>query len=381
MAETAPIKGFHLLVPGPIDQPTGGYAYDRAIVDAARHDGFAVAVHELAGRFPQGDAATRAAAERVLQAVPDGETVVIDGLALPALAPLLDAARRRLRLVALVHHPCRLETGLPDDVAMRLEERERAALGACSAVVVTSGHTRAMLARLDMAADNPVHVVRPGVAFPAPSPDRDLARRASSPVRLLCVASVTARKGHDVLVQALVKLDREIAPSRPSWPDWRLDCIGALDRDGPAVAGLKAMIAREGLADKIHLRGAQPPDRVGQAYAEADIFVLASRYEGYGMVLAEAMTHGLPVVATAGGAVAETVPQEAGVLVAVDDVDALAHALADLIAAPDRRARLAHGALAASGALPDWRAQARRFMDAIAAGNGRRVERGKGERS
>lgn len=295
MAATAAIKGFHLLVPGSIDQPTGGYAYDRAIVETLRRDGIAVIVHELAGQFPLGDQTAQAAGACALAACGDGETVVVDGLALPALGPLLRAACSRLRVIALIHHPCHLETGLSEALARRLEERERAALEACAAVVVTSGHTRAMLAHLDMAVGKPVHVVRPGVIasrFEGPAVPRS--RRSAGPVRLLCVASVIARKGHDVLVEALARMERELAPAFQDWPDWRLTCVGALDRAPDVVAAVKAAISRHGLAGKIRLEGTQPRARIEQAYSQADIFVLASRYEGYGMVLAEAMAHGLP---------------------------------------------------------------------------------------
>lgn len=361
MANGPTIDGFHLLIPGSIDQQTGGYAYDRNIVASARGLGCAVTVHELAGRFPLADAATVAGAARCLAAIPDGAVVVIDGLALPALPSVLAAAGARLRLVGLVHHPCSLETGLTADMAAGLERDERAALACCRAVVVTSGHTRDMLARLDLAAGNPVHVVRPGVARREVGPLTTRPLPSCGPLRLLCVATVTARKGHDILVRALARLDLD-------WcPDWQLDCIGALDRDVDAVAALRDLIARLGLTDRVRLLGAQPMDRVGAAYRRADVFVLPSRYEGYGMVFAEAMAHGLPIVAATGGAVPETVPEQAGVLVAVDDVDGLARALAAVIASPERRARLAGGARAAARALPEWRVQGQKFLEFLAA--------------
>ena len=114
--------------------------------------------------------------------------------------------------------------------------------------------------------------------------------------------------------------------------------------------------------------GAVPPERLAELYAGADLFVLASRFEGYGMAYAEAIAHGLPVIGTTAGAIPETVPAGAGVLVAPDDV-----ARACARAAPaDRRSRTSGAsdlAARARGArrLPTWQDSAQLFSRALEA--------------
>jgi glycosyltransferase involved in cell wall biosynthesis len=111
--------------------------------------------------------------------------------------------------------------------------------------------------------------------------------------------------------------------------------------------------------------GAVPPKRISELLTASDVFVLASRFEGYGMALAEAVAHGLPVVSTTAGAIPDTVPVGAGILVPPDDARALAEALWRVIRIPDERKRLAMNARAAAVHLPTWQNSARQFATAI----------------
>src|SRR5690606_15467756 len=181
------------------------------------------------------------------------------------------------------------------------------------------------------------------------------------PVRLLCVATITPRKGHVDLVEALATVGRERPAAR-----WRLRCIGSLDRDPACVAQVRDRIAAVALEDRVALAGERDEAAVDALYDEADVFVLASHHEGYGMVLAEAMAHGLPVVSTTAGAIPGTVPPEAGLLVRPGDVPALADALGRIVAEPALRRRLAAGARAAAARLPDWDDTADRILAALA---------------
>jgi glycosyltransferase involved in cell wall biosynthesis len=122
-----------------------------------------------------------------------------------------------------------------------------------------------------------------------------------------------------------------------------------------------------GLGDRIVVLGAVPDERLAGLYREADLFVLASRFEGYGMALAEAIAYGVPVVSTTGGAIPEAVPPGAGVLVPPDDVPALAQALRRAIADPTERSRFAAAAQAAAARLPTWTDSAKLFSRAIEA--------------
>jgi glycosyltransferase involved in cell wall biosynthesis len=168
---------------------------------------------------------------------------------------------------------------------------------------------------------------------------------ARSRVEFVCVASLTPRKGHLILVEALAALaDR----------DWRCRCIGSLTRDPATAAAVRYEIGRRGLKGRIALAGEWEPSRLGEAYAAADAAVLASFHEGYGMALAEALAHGVPVISTTAGAIPETVPPGAGLLVPPGDAAAFAEALRRFLDEPALRARLAAGARKAGAQLPDW---------------------------
>lgn len=293
---------WHWAVPGPLEQATGGYHYDREVVAGLRARGVPIAVHALAGRHPDPDALARAAAARVWRrSVGSAEGLIIDGLALPAFGPLLAAEGRRGPVIALMHHPLALETGLASAQARRLDAAERAALRGVDAVVVTSPATRALLLERGVMPAQ-VHVARPGAACPArrlPLPPR------RGPVNLLCVATLTPRKGHLRLLRALRGVRH---------PGWRLTCVGGA-RDGRTTRRIQARRDRAGWRRRVRLTGEVTPTALSRHYRQADLFVFASHLEGYGMALAEALAHGVPVVTTRGGAMARTVPATAGLRV------------------------------------------------------------------
>jgi glycosyltransferase involved in cell wall biosynthesis len=327
------------VLPGDPETRTGGYEYDRRIVAGLRALGWDVRVHALAGAWPAPSAAERADAARRFAALPDGARVLVDGLAFGALPEVAAAHAARLRLVALVHHPLAEETGLTSAVAERLAASERAALGAARRVVVTSAPTAATLAGYGVEPDRCV-VVEPGTDA-AP---QARGSGAAAPV-LLTVATLTPRKGHALLFEALSGLaDRA----------WQLACVGSDERDPATAAALRTQIAASGLADRIMLRGETGPEGLAAAYDGADLFVAPSLYEGYGMALAEALAHGLPVVATRVGAAAALVGDDAGLLVPPGDVAALRGALARLLDEPRLRRHYADGAARARTRLPRW---------------------------
>jgi len=141
--------------------------------------------------------------------------------------------------------------------------------------------------------------------------------------------------------------------------------VGDRTRDLNAVGQLDAEIARHALGDRIATLGAVPPERLAALYAGADVFVLASHFEGYGMAYAEAVAHGLPVVGTAAGAIPETVPPDAGMLVPAGNVSAFASALRQVIGDDGLRRRMASGSRAAAARLPTWRQSAEIFARAL----------------
>lgn len=327
-----------LLVPGDLTTRTGGYEYDRRMLDGLRRQGWEVDVRTLDGGFPLPTGDDLARADAALAALGDGTLVLADGLALGAMPDQAAGHAARLRLIALVHHPLALETGLDPAVAARLRHSEQQALAVVRHVIVTSPQTARGLAAFAVPRDR-VTVVEPGTD-PAP-----LARGSgSSAVHMVCIASLSPRKGHAVLVRALARLrDR----------DWRLTCVGSTDREPEAVRALRQLVADDALSDRVVLAGEADAAEIGGYYDRSDLFVLPTFYEGYGMVVAEALARGLPVISTPTGAIAELVTPDCGILVAPGDVDGWAAALGRMFDAPTRAA-FARGAAARRATLRTW---------------------------
>jgi glycosyltransferase involved in cell wall biosynthesis len=327
------------IVPGRLDALTGGYGYDRRIVAGLRERGWPVTVHELDGSFPTPHAAARDETARVLAAISNDALVIVDGLALGALPDEIQPHAERLRFIGLVHHPLAAETGIDPSVARHLEESERRALQHVRRVVVTSEATADML--------DPYGVPRDRVTVINPGTDRaPLAAGSAGPeVQLLCVASLIPRKGHDVLFRALASL-----PCR----NWRLACVGSLERDPATVGRLRQQLSSYGLDDRVSFVGEMSGDRLETLYAAADVFVLPTLYEGYGMVVAEALARGLPVVATRTGAIGDLVTSDAGVVVEPGNTDTLAYALTRVLSDGGFRQQLAQGARNVRARLPTW---------------------------
>jgi glycosyltransferase involved in cell wall biosynthesis len=340
-------------VPGDLDTPTGGYVYDKRIISELRALGWQIDVVDLGSSFPDPSTVERDLALAMLLALPEGCPIVIDGLAFGAMAEEAMALRERNPLIALVHHPLALETGIDHAAAQALRESERAALGCARSVIVTSQPTADILARDYGVHSERIAVVRPGVDVPArkrpPHDPRGI-------VRLLAVGSITPRKGHDILIEALAGL----TTSR-----WHLTVAGDTTRSGAAAARLDAAVARLQLEDRVAVAGAVTGPRLAALYANADVFVLASLFEGYGMVFGEALANGLPIVATAVGAAREIVPADAGLLVPPGDAGAIGDALRRVIEDADLRARMADAARDASTRLPQWRQSAREFAQVL----------------
>lgn len=341
------VKAAAFAVPGDLATPTGGYAYDRHIVAELRASGWRIEVVDIGTSFPHADAAARAAALARLVALPAEPPIVIDGLAFGAMAEEAQVLARSHRLIALVHHPLALETGLSVEQSAVLRVSERAALACARAVVVTSPS----IARL-LAADYAVAPARLSIVPPGTGRAAVTLRPLGATLQLLAVGSVVPRKGYDILIAALTEI-RDLS--------WRLVVAGDRTRDPATPRWLDARILRLGLEERITFVGAVASDALMRLYAGADLFVLPSRFEGYGMAYAEAIAHGVPVVGTTAGAIPDTVPAGAGVLVPPDDVRALVAALRGLIEDRSRLERLAAGARAAATKFPSWRDSAAQF--------------------
>jgi glycosyltransferase involved in cell wall biosynthesis len=338
----APAQSLHLhfLVPGPLDQRTGGYLFDRHVVEGLRACGRKVDVVELPGRFPAADALARKGCEAALDRLPDAAVAVVDGLALAGFTLCLRRHAKRLRIVGFVHHPLALETGLRRAEASRYAVLEARLWPLLRGVICPSAATARAIEAAGVDARR-IAVAPPGTARPAAA----VRRSAGVTVRLLAVGTLSTRKGHTLLIEALAQL-RDAA--------WTLVCAGSLERDPRAARSVRAAVAAHGLTDRVHLAGELSSAELAREYGAADVFVLPSFHEGYGMAFAEALAHGLPIVATTAGAITDTVPAKAALFVPPGDVNTLRAALSRAIHDERLRARLAAGAAEAGAALPSW---------------------------
>jgi len=343
------VTEFWFAIPGDPATLTGGYIYARRLTAALTESGWRVRPLRLPDSYPNPTPADLAETRRQLERLPPRALVLADGLAFGAFpAALFDGLD--VRWIALVHHPLALETGVSEARATALRESERAGLAHARAVIATSPSTADTLIR-----DYGVAKSRLTVALPGTDP-ATRARGTGTPVRLLTVGTLTPRKGHDVLIKALT----EIADL-----DWTCALVGSAARDPATADRIAAMIAAAGLQTRVAMMGELEAAALNAVYDSADMFVLPSRHEGYGMVFAEALAHGLPIVACAAGAVPDTVPPDARLLVPVDNPTALAGALRRMLTNPaDRRAR-ADAAWRHGQALPTWNDAAARVATAL----------------
>jgi glycosyltransferase involved in cell wall biosynthesis len=325
-------------VPGDITTLTGGYLYDLKLMRALEALGLQVRHLAWGDSFPDPTAQDAAQALAHLQALRSDQPAVVDGLAYAALDT--DGLRAvTAPLFALVHHPLALEPGLEPAQAALMAAREQANLALARHIFVTSAHTADILrAQYGVAAER-VTVVLPGFEQPV-----TVETAKADPPLILSVGILAQRKGHDILLQALAQITDL---------DWQADIVGR-DHQAGMTDRLTAMIADLGLSARVRLSGEVSQEALQDRYRRAQVFALATRYEGYGIVFAEAMGHGLPIVSTRAGAVPQTVGAQAGLLVAPDDPAAFAAALRRMLTQPQVREACAAGARKAAEALRSW---------------------------
>jgi glycosyltransferase involved in cell wall biosynthesis len=341
-------------IPGDISLPTGGYAYDREVLARLPAAGVEVAHLALPGGYPDPSAQDLERTAEQIAATPPGAVLLIDGLAYGAMPAALIACFDR-PIVALVHHPLCLEAGLAPARAEALRDLETAALALARRVVVTSAMTARTLAAEFGVPPDRITVAEPGTDA-APRARGGASRNGPM---LLAVGSIVPRKGYDVLVRAL-QID-----AGEHDPEWNLKIVGAIDRSPPTLEALRAQITQSGLDKQIEIAGPKSRADLDALYDGADIFVLASHYEGYGMVLAEALARGLPIVTTTGGAAAETVPDGAALKVPPADPRALQQALRRLMDDASLRRSIGDASWSAGQNLPRWSDTATRIAGVI----------------
>ncbi|WP_369231793.1 glycosyltransferase family 4 protein [Streptomyces sp. R21] len=353
------LRSVHFVMPGGVDDPaapSGGNAYDRRLCLDLPGFGWQVRRHAVAGEWPRPGATARTELARTLAELPDGTVVLLDGLVACGVPEIIVPEAERLSLAVLVHLPLGDERGLPPAVAAELDARERTTLRAVSAVVATSDWAvRRLVAHHGLAPER-VHVAAPGADIAPLAPGTD------GVSRLLCVAAVTPRKGQHRLVEALAAVT--------DLP-WSCFCVGSLTQDPAYVAELRALIEKFGLEDRLQLVGPQAGAALDASYAAADLMVLTSYAETYGMAVTEALARGIPVLATDVGGLPEAVGRAPdggvpGILVPPEDPAALAAELRGWFGEADVRRRLKAAARGRRAALDGWATTARSLAGVLA---------------
>lgn len=312
MPESDLRQPLEFLVPGDPEQNTGGYRYVRKLVEALREEGYIARVSGLPGQFPRPDRGASTAMDQKLASLPEGISVVLDGLAMGGLAEILEKHSQRLNLLALVHHPLADETGISEADRQWFFESEKRALGFVKGVITTSQHTAARLSDYDVPAEL-IRVAEPGVAR-AKNPETRSESSENNGPHILCIAHLSPRKAQHQLVEALERL-KDLS--------WQCTLAGSDSRDPEYSQQVRRAIAEAGLEDRIRLVGEVDESRLADLYWQANFFVLPSLYEGYGMVIDEALAERLPVISSDGGALANTASRPGVIQYCAGDVRAL----------------------------------------------------------
>ncbi len=336
-----------LLVPGPITAISGGYGYDRRIVAELRQAGHTVDIVELAGTHPLPDDAARASARAAWAGLAPTTLPLIDGLGLPAFHGIEGLSRA----IGLIHHPTCLEAGHPTPTAESLRAAEQALFPALAGCIVTSPTTADTLANDFAVLPDRIATVVPGTD-PAPrSPGS-----GGPTTNILAIGTLIPRKGHELLLRALARLFDL---------DWHLTIAGGAP-DRIHAAHLANLAEDLNISQRVRFAGTATGDALETLWHQADIFALATEYEGYGMAIAEALKRGLPLAITKGGAAGALVPTEAGAVCEVGDLVTFSKSLRRVIFDTELRAEMAEAAWQAGQKLPSWQGQGAIFADAVA---------------
>ncbi|MEV4047775.1 glycosyltransferase involved in cell wall biosynthesis [Streptomyces sp. SAI-195] len=348
------LRSVHFVMPGGVDDPaapSGGNAYDRRVRLDLPGFGWRVRGLPVPGAWPRPHDAARAELARVLRRLPEGAVVLLDGLVACGVPEIVLPEAERLRMAVLVHLPLGDETGLDPAVAAELDACERTVLRAVPAVVATSDWAVRRLVSHHGLDPGRVHVAAPGADIAPLAPGTD------GVSRLVCVAAVTPRKGQHRLVEALAAV--------ADLP-WSCVCVGGLGQDPEYVDRLRSLIARHGLEGRLVLAGPRAGAELDATYASADLMVLTSYAETYGMAVTEALARGIPVLATDVGGLPEAVGRAPdggvpGILVPPEDPVALAAELRGWFGEADVRRRLKAAARGRRAALNGWASTAQRL--------------------
>lgn len=336
------------VVPGDINTPTGGYIYDRKLIDELRKQDLDVELISLQGSFPNPTENDQRLAVDVFSNLSSDTPVIIDGLAFGSMdAEVVSSISSPI--IALVHHPLAHESGLDENTRQRLFESEYKNLQKASEVLVPSSHTKKLLVNEYSVDEKIITVANPGFDLPA------IGRVPTDPPLIFSVGSLIHRKGHDVLLKALSKITHL---------HWQAAIAGSI-RDEAYYEGLIELRALLGLESRVEFLGQVNQQQLADYYSQSTVFALATRHEGYGMVFDEAMSYGLPIITCHAGAVLETVGDKAALVVEPDSEESLAEAIARVLENQETYQAMSESALERTSTLNDWSMTARYFIRAI----------------
>ncbi len=331
-------------MPADYARHTGGWVYDQRIVTELEALGWTIDRLPLPAGFPRPDERASAKSARLIAELPDDTILLADQLALGVLPEIAEREGSRLRLVMIVHHPLALEEGLSHAERERFLTSERSALHHVALAVVPSAATAEALM-----SDYAVPAERIELAPPGTDPQPLSPGSRDGTLRLLSIGSLVPRKNHGVLIEALAALE---------YLPWQLTIAGSTTLASEHAGRIKTMLSARGHKGRITLTGALDAAELEPLWQSADLYVAASRHEGYGMAIAEAISRGIPVVSTDAGAVGQWIDRRAALIVPVGNADALHAALRDVIGDRRMREQLRAGAIEARTSLPTWRASA-----------------------
>jgi glycosyltransferase involved in cell wall biosynthesis len=312
----------HFLTMGNIYSLTGGYLYNMRMIEGLEQKGYSVNI--FGTDWPWN---IKSDLEKIslfhFEKLAVGSCIIIDSLVLARLRSVVEKFSTRLTFIGLIHLPVSYQYTYGE--FGRISHEELIALRQMKQLIVTGRFTYDLLWKAGLNAAR-IRVVEPGTdQFPRKT------HYKSVPSELLCIANYSAIKAHDILIRSL---------SRLASRDWTLHLYGDIGHDKEYSSGIYSLIEQLHLEKRVIMHGIAGRDEITAIFLLADLFVMPSLFESYGMALTESLAHGVPVLTTRTGNIPHTVPPGMGILVEPGNEEELTHAIRSLMDEPSKYASL-----------------------------------------